>query len=40
VVWAAAGTPHAVFAIAARELVRTTGGLVVELKEDRSSLSA
>lgn len=37
VVWAAAGTPHAVFAIAARELVRTPGGRGVDLREDRSS---
>jgi prolyl-tRNA editing enzyme YbaK/EbsC (Cys-tRNA(Pro) deacylase) len=33
VVWAAAGTPHAVFSIAPPDLVRVTGGRVVDLKE-------
>jgi prolyl-tRNA editing enzyme YbaK/EbsC (Cys-tRNA(Pro) deacylase) len=32
VVWAAAGTPHAVFPIAPAALVRATGGQVVDLK--------
>lgn len=32
VIWAAAGTPYAVFAITPAELVRVTGGVVVELK--------
>jgi prolyl-tRNA editing enzyme YbaK/EbsC (Cys-tRNA(Pro) deacylase) len=32
VVWAAAGTPHHVFPIAPQELVRITGGIVVDLK--------
>jgi len=32
VVWAAAGTPHAVFSIAPVDLVRVTGGEVVDLK--------
>ena len=32
VVWAAAGTPHAVFSIAPADLVRVTGGEVVDLK--------
>lgn len=32
VVWAAAGTPHAVFPIAPADLVRATGGRVMELK--------
>ena len=31
-VWAAAGTPNAVFPIAPRQLVSATGGLVVDLK--------
>jgi prolyl-tRNA editing enzyme YbaK/EbsC (Cys-tRNA(Pro) deacylase) len=31
-VWAAAGTPHAVFPIAPAELVSATGGQVVDLK--------
>ena len=35
-VWAAAGHPHAVFPIAPAELVRVTGGRVVDLKEARS----
>jgi Cys-tRNA(Pro) deacylase len=33
VIWAAAGTPHAVFSITPSELVRVTGGRVVDLKE-------
>jgi prolyl-tRNA editing enzyme YbaK/EbsC (Cys-tRNA(Pro) deacylase) len=33
-VWAAAGTPNAVFAIDPRDLVRATGGQVVDLKEN------
>jgi prolyl-tRNA editing enzyme YbaK/EbsC (Cys-tRNA(Pro) deacylase) len=33
VVWAAAGTPHAVFSISPAELVRVTGGRIVDLKE-------
>jgi Cys-tRNA(Pro) deacylase len=32
VVWAAAGTPHAVFSIAPEDLVRVTAGQVVDLK--------
>lgn len=32
VIWAAAGTPTAVFAITPQELVKTTGGTVAELK--------
>ena len=32
IVWAAAGTPHAVFSIAPPELVRVTGGRVVDLQ--------
>jgi len=32
VVWAAAGTPHAVFSIAPADLVRVTAGQVVDLK--------
>jgi prolyl-tRNA editing enzyme YbaK/EbsC (Cys-tRNA(Pro) deacylase) len=32
VVWAAAGTPHAVFPITPAELVRASGGRVVDLK--------
>jgi len=32
VIWAAAGTPNAVFAIAPAELGRITGGVVAELK--------
>lgn len=32
VIWAAAGTPNAVFAITPPELVRVTGGVVVQLK--------
>jgi prolyl-tRNA editing enzyme YbaK/EbsC (Cys-tRNA(Pro) deacylase) len=32
VIWAAAGTPNAVFAIAPLELVQATGGTVAELK--------
>jgi Cys-tRNA(Pro) deacylase len=34
VVWAAAGTPFSVFAIAPTELVRATGGVVEDLKTD------
>jgi prolyl-tRNA editing enzyme YbaK/EbsC (Cys-tRNA(Pro) deacylase) len=37
VVWAAAGTPRAVFPIAPDELVRVTGGRVLELKEAASA---
>lgn len=33
-VWAAAGHPHSVFAIAPSELVRACGGRVVDLKEE------
>ncbi|GAB4544847.1 MAG: hypothetical protein Kow0063_38690 [Anaerolineae bacterium] len=33
VVWAAAGTPFAVFAITPDELVRASGGIVVDLKK-------
>jgi prolyl-tRNA editing enzyme YbaK/EbsC (Cys-tRNA(Pro) deacylase) len=33
-VWAAAGTPHAVFEIAPAELVRVTGARVADLKAD------
>jgi prolyl-tRNA editing enzyme YbaK/EbsC (Cys-tRNA(Pro) deacylase) len=33
--WAAAGTPHAVFPTAPDELVRITGGTVVDLREER-----
>jgi Cys-tRNA(Pro) deacylase len=35
VVWAAAGTPFAVFAITPQELVRASGGTVVDLAADR-----
>jgi prolyl-tRNA editing enzyme YbaK/EbsC (Cys-tRNA(Pro) deacylase) len=38
VVWAAAGTPHAVFPIAPSDLVRATGGQVVDLKEDTGAV--
>jgi prolyl-tRNA editing enzyme YbaK/EbsC (Cys-tRNA(Pro) deacylase) len=31
--WAAAGTPHAVFRCAARELARVSGGSFVDVKE-------
>jgi prolyl-tRNA editing enzyme YbaK/EbsC (Cys-tRNA(Pro) deacylase) len=31
-IWAAAGTPNAVFAITPAELVRITGGVVADLK--------
>jgi Cys-tRNA(Pro) deacylase len=34
VVWAAAGTPFSVFAIAPLDLVRTTGGVIEDLKTD------
>lgn len=33
VVWAAAGTPHSVFSIAPRELVRISGGRVVRVAQ-------
>lgn len=33
-VWAAAGTPHAVFAIPPADLVRATGGQVMDLRQD------
>lgn len=33
-VWAAAGHPHSVFAIEPAELVRASGGQVVDLKQD------
>lgn len=33
-IWAAAGTPNAVFAITPQALVETTGGAVVDLKVD------
>ena len=33
VVWAAAGSPHAVFSIAPADLVRIAGGRVLELKQ-------
>ncbi len=32
--WAAAGTPHAVFRLTPAELVKITGGQLVKLKED------
>ena len=35
VIWAAAGTPNAVFAIAPTELARVTEGLIADLKVDR-----
>jgi Cys-tRNA(Pro) deacylase len=35
VVWAAAGTPFAVFAITPEELVRASGGTVVDLAADK-----
>jgi prolyl-tRNA editing enzyme YbaK/EbsC (Cys-tRNA(Pro) deacylase) len=35
VVWAAAGTPFAVFAITPEELVRASGGTVADLAADR-----
>ncbi|GAB4398521.1 MAG: YbaK/EbsC family protein [Anaerolineales bacterium] len=34
VIWAAAGTPHAVFPLTPEELVRITGGEVVEIKQE------
>lgn len=34
VIWAAAGTPNAVFAITPDDLVRVTGGTIAELKVD------
>lgn len=34
VVWAAAGTPNAVFAVAPAELVRVTGGEVVDIRQE------
>ena len=37
VIWAAAGTPNTVFAIAPAELVRASGGLAAELKVDTPS---
>ncbi len=33
-IWAAAGTPHAVFRTTPDELVRMTGGEVLDLRED------
>ena len=33
-IWAAAGTPNAVFRIAPDELLRITGGLVADVRED------
>jgi Cys-tRNA(Pro) deacylase len=33
-VWAAAGTPYAVFAIAPAELVKATGGQVMDIRQD------
>jgi prolyl-tRNA editing enzyme YbaK/EbsC (Cys-tRNA(Pro) deacylase) len=33
-IWAAAGTPHAVFRTTPEELVRLTGGEVVEIRDD------
>ena len=35
VIWAAAGTPNAVFAIAPSELVQITGGTVADLSNER-----
>ncbi|HSN91008.1 MAG TPA: YbaK/EbsC family protein [Anaeromyxobacteraceae bacterium] len=37
VVWAAAGSPHAVFALSPADLRRITGGRVEELADDRGS---
>ena len=34
IIWAAAGTPHAVFAITPAELVRVSGGVAADLKVD------
>ena len=34
IIWAAAGTPNAVFAITPAELARVTGGTVIDLKVD------
>ena len=34
-IWAAAGTPHAVFRTTPEELARVTDGAVVEVREDR-----
>ena len=31
-IWAAAGTPHAVFAVAPQDLLRATNGMVAEVK--------
>ena len=36
-VWAAAGTPHAVFSIRPADLVRATEGLVLDVREDSAS---
>jgi prolyl-tRNA editing enzyme YbaK/EbsC (Cys-tRNA(Pro) deacylase) len=36
-VWAAAGTPHAVFPISPQQLVQATGGQVVDLKVEESA---
>lgn len=35
-VWAAAGTPHAVFRTTAEELARMTGGEVADIREEQS----
>jgi len=34
IIWAAAGTPNAVFAITPADLIRVTGGVVADLKVD------
>ena len=34
IVWAAAGTPHAVFAISPKDLIAASGGAAVDLKVD------
>jgi prolyl-tRNA editing enzyme YbaK/EbsC (Cys-tRNA(Pro) deacylase) len=34
VVWAAAGTPHSVFAIAPHDLIRATKGTIADLKTE------
>jgi prolyl-tRNA editing enzyme YbaK/EbsC (Cys-tRNA(Pro) deacylase) len=39
-IWAAAGTPHAVFPITPQDLVRITGARVVQLKEEEPGGSA
>jgi prolyl-tRNA editing enzyme YbaK/EbsC (Cys-tRNA(Pro) deacylase) len=39
-IWAAAGTPHAVFCLTPAELLRITGGMAVRLREGPSSTTS